>query len=411
MAALMFNADDHEPGPWLASVRRNRQMSSPDFRAEVVSIEEHIHKPAGFGLNWYGATPYEQPKWSVKGIFPEVGVVMIAGQHKAGKTFVGLEFSLCRNLGLDFLGRRTEPGAVLWIAAEGAGEVDMRIRAALFAKSEDGDRPIPLAWTADAPSLSSADGMKWLSDAVLAAKRGAPEGMPLNTVVIDTIAAAFGVEDENDNAAAARIMKSLGDFAAQHGLLVVAIAHLGKNAESGVRGASAFGAGADAILNVIAVADPLTGEVKGRSLALAKSRRGSTGPLGKLELEVVSLGDDADGDPVTSCAVRFHDGEAFTAPAKSEGQGDKAFRESLDEALSEAGREHVVLNDGPKVRAVQLQTVRNRFDCRYVTGETDAKKKTGAGRMAWKRALDRAQHSGLVACETIGSIEMVWRLR
>jgi len=68
--------------------------------------------------------------------------------------------------------------------------------------------------------------------------------------------ACFNITDENDNAEATRLMKELAGVGNANDVLVMPIAHHGKNAETGVRGASAYGAGADAILSVLGVTDP-----------------------------------------------------------------------------------------------------------------------------------------------------------
>ncbi|WP_134496583.1 hypothetical protein [Microvirga pakistanensis] len=234
----------------------------------------------------------------------------------------------------------------------------------------------------------------------------------IRLLAIDTLAAAFGLEDENDNAAAADLMRRLSCFAKERYILCMPITHLGKNVEAGSRGASAFGAGADAEIYVLAHGDPLTGTVKSRSLVLRKLRRGSTGPLGKFALEPVSLGTDEDGDLVTSCAVNMlgDDLEGPPAPTSKGGRGDQEFRKALDEALPNAGRPHRVFGDGPEVRAVDLQVVRNCFERRYVTGESAAKKGS-AFRNAWKRALDAACRDDLIGHQSSGQIELIWRVK
>ena len=50
--------------------------------------------------------------------------------------------------------------------------------------------------------------------------------------------------------------------------------------DGGIRGASAFGAGADGALAVLANINPSTGEVDGtRTISLAKTRGGIPGPF------------------------------------------------------------------------------------------------------------------------------------
>lgn len=378
----------------------------------AITLAPKKQQPGASRLIWHGGTEFEPPRWLVKNLLPASGVALLAGQFASGKTFVGVDLSVSCALGLSFLGRRGKQGAVLWIAAEGSGEVDGRLRAALISKGRDPRENIPFAWTGCSVQLSKPDGIQWLEQTIREGARDAVArfAKPLVLVVIDTLAAAFGLQDENDNAEAARAMKVLADLGNAHGVLVLPVAHLGKNAEAGVRGASAYGAGADAILNVIANGDPTTGKVTSRALALGKSRRGPTGPIGRFELVPVLLGQDEDGDAVTSCAVTLSEGRPEVVTPKTGGRGDVAFHDALNEALAEAGGDHRVRSSGPVVRAVALSIVRNEFDRRYATGEKDARKQTAALRQAWKRALDRSISIRQAVCETLGSIEMIWRL-
>jgi hypothetical protein len=73
--------------------------------------------------------------------------------------------------------------------------------------------------------------------------------------------------------------------------------------ETGLRGASAWRAGSDAVLSVTAERNHLTGVVSEHKLWLAKSRVGEEGPVGDFALRTMLLGVDEDGDELTSCYV------------------------------------------------------------------------------------------------------------
>jgi hypothetical protein len=65
------------------------------------------------------------------------------------------------------------------------------------------------------------------------------------------------------------------------------------------------------------------------------------------------------------------------------------FRDSANVDLVGAGQSITVRAGAPAVRAVELRTVREEFDRRYATGETDAKKRADAQRKAFIRAMDK----------------------
>jgi hypothetical protein len=120
-------------------------------------------------------------------------------------------------------------------------------------------------------------------------------------VIVATVGAAFAFEDENSAAEANRAIRHLRMIGEALGVLVLPIHHFGKNDKVGLRGSSAFRAGADAILTV--VADSEHGGVARRELSLAKSRTEPEGPIGRFMLRYVRLGVDEDGEPFGSCSV------------------------------------------------------------------------------------------------------------
>jgi hypothetical protein len=371
-----------------------------------------------FQFRIIGDKPFELPKWLVKNLLPETGVALLAGQYASGKTFVAIDIALSVCLGHEFFSRKTRSGAVLWIAAEGGGEIEARVRAARLGKFEsDDDDEVPFIWIESTPDLSGQGGVAWLNCAIAAASDMSKNKFdaPLRLVVVDTLAATFNIEDENDNAEAARIMKRLSDVGKERGVLIMPVAHLGKTAESGVRGASAYGAGADAILGLLANADGLTGAVSSRSMSLVKTRRGSTGPLSAFKLTPFEIGRDEDGESVTSCFVTFDSTAPVGGPGRlSLSRGAMIFNDAFNEAADTNGREHRVRGDGLPVKAVPVNAVRVEFMKRYLTGESDAKKKDVAARQAWRRALKEVTGLTLFAGENLafgGGEELIWRVR
>jgi len=156
----------------------------------------------------------------------------------------------------------------------------------------------------------------------------------------------------------------------------------------------------------------ITGEVKGRELALAKSRVGEEGPVSPFSLKFVKLGEDEDGDDVGACiVVPDLEGEPVVANAanwkRKEPRTVRAFRSAFHEALEQFGELRAVMGDGPTVRMVALHRVRDAFRRFYATGEDEEKAK-GAVRVAWHRALQEGSQRGIALTGAWGGEEWGW---
>jgi hypothetical protein len=152
---------------------------------------------------------------------------------------------------------------------------------------------------------------------------------------IDTVAAGFVLENENDNSEAAQAIARMQRISAETGALVVPLHHYGKTPTTGLRGASAWKAGADGALAVLCHVDEMTWRVTGRELALEKSRTAATGPIAPFELCVETVGVDEDGDDIIECWIRPLLDQpprvAATAKRKREPNVLVAFRQAFAE--------------------------------------------------------------------------------
>jgi hypothetical protein len=203
----------------------------------------------------------------------------------------------------------------------------------------------------------------------------------LGVIILDTVGSCFAMKDENDNAEVNQVCNIMRHVGHETGTLIVLIHHYGKDAGTGLRGASAWGAAADTLLSLIANISPTTGEVTDRRMALAKSRDYAQGPIAPYTLEVVKVGVDEDGDEETSCIIKI-DTQPQLPPAKKDttSPGHKFFMKVARHAY----RVHpdFLILAGVKHHAVELKHVRERYLQEYVT---DGKPK--AAQKAWERGL------------------------
>lgn len=245
------------------------------------------------------ASVLAQVTWLLKGWLPKRGVVLLAGQSRIGKTFLLLELAGALATGGSFFGRAVrERVGVLILAAEGGGTIAPRLEALRLHRLGGIDAAsLPIAWA----EISDANEIGAIVSAA-AVEMQSRFGLRLGLVAVDTVAAAFGV-DENDAQLATSAMKALGKLATDADVLVVAVAHYGKSDGAGVRGSSAWTASADVILAATGDISETTGEVKDRKLALTKSRFAETGPIADFDLRSVNLGLDEDGDPIGAAII------------------------------------------------------------------------------------------------------------
>ncbi len=224
----------------------------------------------------------------VKGIFPKTGIAAIFGPSGSGKTFVKLSMAGAISAGLDWFGHRTKPGPVICVELEGEGGLRNRILAYLTTHgsgSLDGVR-----YVTQNMDLRTAD-VEGLIEAIKAA------GLESPTIFIDTLNRAAPGADENSSSDMGLVIAGLKRLQAATNGLVVLVHHTGKDATKGMRGHSSLFAALDAAIEVTRNGDDM------RAWKLAKSKDGEDGKSYGFSLQVIGLGEDEDGDPITSCVV------------------------------------------------------------------------------------------------------------
>jgi AAA domain len=182
-------------------------------------------------------------RWLIKGLLPEAGAALVAGQWGTFKTTVALEVSVCVMADLPVTGRYRvkRRGAVLYIALEGESMLSARLAAIAAHRGVSG--PLPFAWRGDCPALTNKDAATALCAIAdeAAAHLDRSFGLPVVLIWIDTVITAAGHDDggDNDTAASQKVMSVLRILSKHTGALVVGIDHFGKVVETGTRGSSA----------------------------------------------------------------------------------------------------------------------------------------------------------------------------
>jgi hypothetical protein len=384
--------------------------SAPDWRSEAAEATPPDN------LHWHGEqTETAVRSWLVDGLLPETGTALLAGQWGVFKTFIALDLSGAVMAGTCFINLPiARRGGVLFVAAEGASEIPVRLQAVLETKYPGVGRA-PFAWLDACPQLIDDTSLAELEAAAKKADTKMREqwGVPLTLITIDTIVASAGYAkggDENDAALNQTIMARLAQLSRSTGALVLGIDHFGKNAETGIRGSSAKEGGADVVLAALGERS-LAGAVSKTRLAARKRRAGPSGEEFPFTVRVVDLGADRSGKPVTSLGVdwsREPEKPASTAKPDAWSKSLRLLRRTLMNVLAtDAAKDMRPFNDGLFVRAIDQEIVRIEFYRSFVA-DGDAAQKQAAKRQAFRRAMRNAQDRNLIGIREIDAVTFVW---
>jgi hypothetical protein len=259
----------------------------------------------------------EPPAWLVEGYLPEDGTIVLYGEPGGGKTFIALDWTLSIATGTPWLKRGAQPGAVVYIYAEGARGIAQRCDAWFKEHgltAAPGFRPV-----ACPVNLLDMKEVGTLVQAILTAE------VKPRLIVIDTLARCFGGGDENQT-------RDMNAFVAgcDHlrrffpGASVLIVHHTGKNAEKGARGSIALKGAADA--------EFLVTKTKSGTIRLRNTKQKDSEPAADLPLRLVPVGE--------SCAIRAADAaEAARAEEEVKAPRGKNTEDAVFFALLSLGLE------------------------------------------------------------------------
>lgn len=232
-------------------------------------------------------------EWLVKGVLPRSDLGILFGASGSGKTFIALDLAMALSRGVAWRGHRVpNPVRVLYIAAEGSGGVGNRITA--YLRKHGIERPCNLSVMPETPSLMLEGDIREVLASVIAAGG-------FDVIIIDTFAQVTPGANENAADDMGRALANLRTLAKAVQAMPILVHHAGKDASKGARGWSGLKAAADVQIE-ISRKENGSGEIH-----IEKLKDGQDGARFGFELEVVDLGVDDDGDPVTSCVVRHTD--------------------------------------------------------------------------------------------------------
>jgi len=261
--------------------------------------------------------------WRVRGVLPAQGLASVYGPSTSGKSFLLLDMAAAIAEGREWFGYRTKRAPVVFVALE--GEAGFRLRVAAWEQAKGRPLPAGLRLVLQDFRLTKDGDVPDLAAAVRSAGAGA-------VVAIDTLNRAAPEADENASADMGRIIESAKELQRATGGLVVLVHHSGKDATRGLRGHSSLLAALDAAVEVVR-------EGSRREWKVAKAKDGQDGAAHAFRLDVVPLGVDEEGEPVSSCVVaRDVMPQEATRSRLPRGGHQKVVFDALGELLAKEGR-------------------------------------------------------------------------
>lgn len=310
--STMGNYTGNEKTFW--SVLREAQAQGCPIDVDTASPDEFEDlgtdqsKPAGYH-GFFSIEEFEgqdtKVHWFIKGFLPRAQLAILFGPSGSGKSF--LAFDLCAAIarGLEtWNGKRVTKGRVAYLVAEGVPGFRQRIkayRAEHDIKGSDIDMTIIAGIV---PNLTD-------EASVARLKTDIKKFGPFDLIVFDTFAQVTSGANENSGEAMGTALKHCREISQVCGAMTLLVHHSGKDDTKGARGWSGLKAAADVELEVKRDEDGTQ-----RSVTITKMKDGEDNAAQGFKLRTVVMGQDEDGDDVTSCVVEYNGAGQVTKAAK-----------------------------------------------------------------------------------------------
>jgi RecA/RadA recombinase len=339
-------------------------------------------------LPWYaeGERRDQSRSWLVEDMIPQSSVGLIVGASGAGKTFLALELAVAVSEGRDFFGKSTQKGSVLFIAAEGEYTIPSRLHAARRGNEPTGNK---VYWVDFREKLGEPEVLdKVIKQTKIINEQLVASGCdPIGLILIDTMIAAFPVNNWNDASQVNEVYDMMRHLQKDLNVGVIGIHHHGKDKDKGAAGSHYLRGGADFMLEVFR--DDRDHADHRRRFKLSKNRFGREGDewyfrLAELQPDFYNEYDDCGYSLVY---VEQCDSDESAGPNGEKTKlspVDRAF-ESAFKTVAKATGERGPTDESVKWIRVLESAVKAKFEELY---KPSGKNPKDAMRAAWKRALN-----------------------
>ncbi|NDF15577.1 hypothetical protein EB061_09695 [bacterium] len=251
-------------------------------------IEVEAKKPRFELLSFDQVSALPPVSWLIKDVMPAQGIGAVYGPSRSGKSFLVLDLlGAVASDRAEWFGNRIKAHVpVVYLALEGEHGVPQRIRAYI---EERGVPELEFRFIFTGLSILVQEDVTALIQSIKAL------GMERPIVCIDTLNQATPGMDENSSEMGLAIQAMKRIQRETEGLVMI-VHHTGKDETKGLRGHSSLLAALDFSIVV-------TRGEEARSWRSDKIKDGADDKEFFFGLKTVELGEDEDGDPLTSCVV------------------------------------------------------------------------------------------------------------
>jgi hypothetical protein len=317
-------------------------------------------------IEWAGTTEY-----LIKNILPLTGLVLVYGAPKCGKSFWAFDIAMHVARGHDYRGKRVRGGPVVYLAAEGGAGFKKRVEA-YRQRNDCPEASFHLCTVrpdlaADAPTL-------------IADVRTQLDMKPPRAIFVDTVNRTL-VGSENRPEDMAKYLRAAAALEDEFKCCVVLIHHCGIEAGR-PRGHTSLTAAVDV---QIAVERGQGGCI---IVTIELMKDGASGEQIVSRLEQVEVGEDEDGDMVTSCVIVPVDGVPPKKSKRLSAQTELA-RRALADVIADHGEQNPNIPAG--LRGAHVADWRDACYRRGIGGQAQSAK-----RQAFNRAKDTLAVRGII---------------
>lgn len=274
--------------------------------------------------------------WLIKGYLVRDTIAQLFGDPGSGKSFIALDMALSIATGKEWLGRKTQSGAVFYIAGEGLQGLQRR-KEAWFRYNGIDDRSAPFWLSKGATALSDPSQLAALIADIDAAI--AKEGMPY-LLAIDTVARNFGGGDENSTKDMNAFVVALDTLRERYHCCILLVHHTGHGDKSRARGSIALLGSLDAEYRVEKIGN--------NTIQMTSNRQKDNDEPAVLAWTLTRYDlpwADEDGEPLNSAVLVPNDSIPIAQPVKEKmGSQQRRALEVLEE-LYQRQRKNLV-DDG-----------------------------------------------------------------
>lgn len=285
-----------------------------------------------FRVCWWGdEDSFPQRKWLIKDFLAQGELSFLYAPSGGGKSFFALHIGACISHGIDWFGHRVSDGPVVYVAAEGASGFVRRMKA--WRQAHCLERRVPFALT---PKVLNLRSNKTDADNLINHVEQISRicGQPVKLIVIDMLSRMLGGGTDADPRDIAEFLTLIEKVREESGAHVMVVHHTGKEIQRGMRGSSTLRDCADTAIEI-------TKDTEGDlfTAKIEKQKDGEEGKAYTFRLAKSVLGQDEDGDEITSCVVEPVDASAVDNRSEPElKRCEKIALDALKLELAETGR-------------------------------------------------------------------------